>query len=298
MMKNKGLIVFLIVLLSVAIIGLSIFTFKVIKNDLSFSVSFGKIFNNAYKELVIDEEFDSDFANYKFNVTAGDVYIKESSSDKIMLKIYGDKEFTSFNDNDDTLEISLTDNACKGFCVFNKISKVELYVPKSSVSNYVFDCRYGDINVIDLANANVEIKNNAGDIDIIGINEAKIVTDTGDIKIDNVVNANINSKVGDIKIGSVDTLFIETNTGDIKIDSVNKSLDIKHDVGDIKIGSVNIEKDSKITNRIGDIKITNTNDIYVDAKTNIGDVKVTNKNRKAEVVLTITGTTGDIKVNN
>lgn len=46
------------------------------------------------------------------------------------------------------------------------------------------------------------------------------------------------------------------------------------------------------------MKIGETNDIYIDAKTDLGEVKVNRNNRYSEITLEIENDCGDIKVEN
>ena len=109
---------------------------------------------------------------------------------------------------------------------------------------------------------------------------------------------NIKTNYGDIKINEVTSLTANTNYGDIKIAKVNKYFKVNTNYGDIKIGEVNITKDSKANTNFGDIKVSKTNDIYIQAKTDLGDTKVKKSNRKADVILELNTNLGDVKVNN
>ena len=66
----------------------------------------------------------------------------------------------------------------------------------------------------------------------------------------------------------------------------------------IKIDKVQIAEDSYIKSDYGDVRIKETNDIYIDAKTDLGDVKINTNNRHSEITLKIEGDCGDIKVEN
>jgi len=296
-MKNKGIIITLIVLLSAAILFLSVLTYKMIKNDTTLSFSFGKLFNNAYKELSVDEEYTTLFKNYKINSEAADIYVKESTNNKVYIKIYSDKELTSVDENNDTLEIVVNDKNCKGFCIFNKISKIELYVPNTVEGVFNISSKYGDIDIDNFDNSVFEVSNDAGDLEVGKVAKITSKTSYGDIKINTAKEITINASVGDVRIDFVEDLTIKSNTGDVRVDSIKNKVDIKTDIGDIRISNLVINENSKIESGTGDIIVSSTNDIYVDAKTKIGEVKVNSKDRKSEIVLTITNNIGDIKVN-
>ena len=53
-----------------------------------------------------------------------------------------------------------------------------------------------------------------------------------------------------------------------------------------------------INSDLGDIKIEETNDIYIETDVSLGDAKVNNNNRHSEIILSIENNLGDIKVNN
>lgn len=143
-----------------------------------------------------------------------------------------------------------------------KVSKTEIYVPKT----------YDKL---------IEIKNNYGDISL------------GDAE-----SATLNESCGDIKIKKVNKAIVENKYGDIVIDNVEYSLQIEDDCGDVEIKNINLKEDSYIKNNLGDIKILNTNEIYFDAKTNLGDTKINNNYNKSEITLKIQNDCGDIEINN
>ena len=108
----------------------------------------------------------------------------------------------------------------------------------------------------------------------------------------------IKTNYGDIDIANVTNLIANTNYGNIKIAKVNKYFKINTNYGDIKISELDITKDSKASTNFGDIKVSKTNDIYIQAKTDLGDTKVNKNNRKADITLELNTNLGDIKVNN
>ena len=105
------------------------------------------------------------------------------------------------------------------------------------------------------------------------------------------------SSCGDIEIGTVNDAKVKNNYGDITIRNINNYMNIEADCGDIEIENVNINKNSYIKNSLGNIEIAHTNDIHIDAKTDLGDTSV-NDNYKADITLTIKNNCGDIEVNN
>ena len=59
-----------------------------------------------------------------------------------------------------------------------------------------------------------------------------------------------------------------------------------------------MQEASKIDVDLGDVKIKETNDIYIEAKTDLGDTKINNNNRTSNVTLKIKVDCGNIKVEN
>ena len=73
---------------------------------------------------------------------------------------------------------------------------------------------------------------------------------------------------------------------------------MENDCGDIEVNNINLNKNSYIKDEYGDIKIGNTNELYIDAKTNLGKVKIKNNYHKSDITLKIENDCGDIEVNN
>ena len=261
-MKNKGLIITLIVFLSLIAISLLVFMISVING--SFNI---KSFSNSYKvsnSIIYNETYNQDFEDIVVNTNSSDINIYNSDSNEIKVLIYGKENKADVSNNNNTLNISYKEKSCIGFCFNNTISKIEIYIP-STYSNIIsINNDYGDINIDKFSNATI----------------------------------NIEEDCGDVKVKEANNITIENDYGDIKINKVNNYLNIKEDCGDVKIDNLNINKNSKIYNDYGDIKIDNTNDIYIKAKTDLGDTKINKNNRKADTILDIKNDCGDIIVNN
>lgn len=262
-MKNKGLIITLIVLLSVACISLiCLMTFMIKGNNKNFNFNFKS--DRVIKEKVIDKTYEEEINKIDINSEAGDIIVKHSNSDKIRVVVYGTKDLSTSEKTGSNLVVKVKNEKCNFFCINQKLSKTIIYVPE----NYE-----GKINV----------KENLGDINISDYEKAEV-------KIDN--------DYGDIKLGNVSVINIKDDYGDIEIKKVNKSLNIKNDCGDIEIDEVNITEDSYIKDDYGDIEIGKTNEIYIDAKTSLGDVDINNNYKKSNITLKIRDDFGDIEVDN
>lgn len=278
-MKNKGLIITLIILLiiccilltGILIIGLSG------KSPFKYTNIFKRYkVNNA---LILDEEYSNDYKNIYIKTSASNIEIKHS--DETRLVVHGKKEHLEVNDNESELRIEYKNETCRFFCINNiDVSKIELFLSSDFNGIIKINNDYGDIEIEEYLDADIDIKSAFGDTSIKGANKA-----------------NVKSSAGDVLIGEVNIAEIDNNYGDIKIDKINKKATINDDCGDIKIRDLSIEENSTINNNLGDIRIENTNDIRIEAETSLGDKKVNNNNFKADVVLNISNSCGDIKVN-
>ena len=273
-MKNKGLIVGIIIFLILVIIGLCGVLVVFISGGLS-----NLVINTTIEEKIVDEVYERDFKDINIDYNIADVEIKENESNTIKLVIYGEEDRTTVKDDEDKLTIETKVKDCKGFCFRRKHAKVELYLPKEYNGNIKTTGNVGDVIVDDLVNINLNTTIDVGDVKAKGIDVAKVKLNTGDTKI-----------------SYVNDLDVEIKVGDVKIESINKKGNINIKTGDIKISKLNIETNCEMKTNVGDIKINKTNEIYVSAKTNIGDVKV-DSDRKSDIELKVETNIGDIKVN-
>ena len=260
-MNSKKSTILLITLLTLVIIALTGFMIFMMNNK--FNMNFKNMFSQRIEELQIEETYKNIYEKIDINTDAADVYIKKSEDENIHVKIYSEKEKSKIIDDEIELNIKVEQKKCVGICINNKISKVELYIPENYEKEVNIDNNYGDIKIDSFENLNLNIKEDAGDIEVISANK---------VNIDN-------------------------NYGDIKIEEIDEYIKISADAGDIKINKLNITKDSFIETNAGDVKIENTNDIYIDAQTDVGSAKINNNNRNAEIILKIDNNVGDIKVN-
>ncbi len=272
-MKSKGFIISLIVLLTIAIISLSVLMIKMIGGTYNFS------FNHVIsKEKVLDETYDVMDINIDSNY--GNVYIKENKENKIKVVVYGDKKRTSAKVENNTLNIESKSKKCRGFCFNMKVTRIKVYVPADYKNKIVIDTDAGDTKADKFNNLVLDVK-----------------TKAGDIEADTLKRANIKTSAGDIEIEKANSLTCKTKAGDIKVGTINKYVNLSTKAGDIKINTLNITKNSKIKTEVGDIKIETTNDIYIDANTKVGDTNIGKNNRKSDLELKVKTKVGDIKVN-
>lgn len=295
-MKNKkGLIIFLIILLAIISILLTVFMIGSINGKFRFS---NLITHKVSNELVLDEYYDNNFSIINVSANASEIYVKESLEEKVRVVIYGNKDKIEVKDNNNELLISSNEKGCTWFCFNRTVAKIEIYLPKNYENKLDITNNYGDIDIGEFLKATININEDCGDVEIDGGNNIVVDNDYGDVTIGTAHMANIEESCGDIKINTVNELVAENNYGDIKVGSVNSYFDISNDCGDIRIENVNIEKNSYIKDDLGDIKLGTTNEIYIDAKTDLGKVKINNNYQKSDITLKIENDCGDIIINN
>lgn len=279
MMKNKGLIIFLIIILGLFALALLAGMFFLLNGNVRFKfINFNS--SSVSEKVVYDKNYEHIFEDINIDSDAGDIYIRKSNVDEVKVKIYGETKQLSVED-DNNLSIKYVSKKCIGFC-FNVVkSKIEITLPNDYDGNINIENKYGDTIIDEFLNANIDVYHNYGDIEIDGVKNGKIVNNCGDINIGTISNAEV-----------------ENNYGDIEIKSVLSSLDVNADCGDIEIRKINLEKNSSIKNSFGDIEVGLTNEIRIDAHTSLGDTKVRNNNYKSDIVLNIDNSCGDITVKN
>lgn len=278
-MKNRPLIIALIVVLSILTIGVISLLVMLLTNNINFNMFFGKGFYSTSKTIIYDEYYENKYDLININNSLGDVYVLNSGDEKIHVVVYGEEDRLTIKDINN-LDISYKAKSCFGFCFNQPSSKIEVYLP----STYDKD---------------INIENNAGDIEIDNFKNASLTinSDLGDTNIGIVKTLDINSHAGDIEVDSVNRIKAKNNLGDIKINKVNEYLDIDASCGDIKIKLVDIKENSRINNSLGDIEVNHTNDIRIDSKVSLGEEKISNNNYKSDIVLKIDNSCGDIEVN-
>lgn len=263
-MKNKGLIIIMIILLSIIVIGLIALLYFSISGKFNFGMRFS--IGKRSDTIIYDENYELISINdIEVISSAGAVKFEESTDEKVRVVVYGQNDGKlKVNFNDNKLKIDYSDQSRNFFGSNLYLNDIIVYVPSNFDKNIKIDLAYGEVNVLNLENASIDINNNCGDINLGEIKNVKIKIDYGDIDIKKVLN----------------------------------KLDLKLDCGDLEIDELKLLDDSKIKADLGDVKIGKTNDIYIDSKVDLGDVKVNNSNRNAKVTLKVEVDCGNIKIDN
>jgi len=251
-------------------------------------------------ELVYENTFSEPVENLNIVTTNNDVKIEEKETEGIEVKIYDRKDAKPTAEvKDNTLYIDNIDEVRIGFSFgINGNSRIEITVPKGTTYNLKVEGTSSDVDsLINLKEVNIDTK--SGDINLKDSINTIINTTSGDILVGDTNKLEITTTSGDIKTGNVkESIYAKATSGDFLLGDINGKLTLNTTSGDIKINSVNLTKDSSIKVISGDVVISKTNDIYIDAHATSGDIKVNTNNRKSDYELKINTTSGDIIVNN
>ena len=295
-MKNRKVIISLIVILAILAILLTIFFVGLLNHNFNFS--FLKMGYKVSNELVIDEEYNIDFNSITIDAEASDIFIKTSKDNRSRVVVYGKEENAFVETNNNELKIQSKEKVCVGFCFNFEVAKIEVYLPEEYNKEISIHNKYGDIEIAEFINANINVEEDCGDVFIHEGNIVNVSNKFGDITINYANVLNVDEKAGDVEIGAVNEIKVTNSYGDIKINSINYSLNLQNNCGDIKIDNIDLKENSYIKDDLGDIKIGRTNEIYIDAKTSLGDTEIHNNYRESNITLKIENNCGDIEVNN
>lgn len=333
-MKNKGAKITLIIILVILVIALINFMiYAMVNKNGEFKLSLIGFGDNT--AMIFEKEYNpEELNNINVDVSSSNVKIEKADIDKIKITAYGEKEDKIkevMNEN----ELSITKENTKIF-IFTMLywcrEEIVIQVPNNCDEEFNIKTSSGDIIVPDLEGDNIELKTASGKIQCGNINNGNIETSSGDILIGNGNEVTLKVSSGNIKAGDFNKLSAEASSGDIEIGTISEDAKVKTASGkitlnganklkaeaisgDIKINSIennckisstsgniivdraNINENSFIKTNSGNVVINNKNDIYVETETTSGDADVQNNNRMSEIVLDITTTSGNIKVN-
>ena len=268
-MKNKGIIVTLIILLSIIIFFLVMFLVMCLKGGFNFK---NGIFNMGPKstKIIYDKQFElQDIKNIDIKQDAGDIIIKESTEDYINVVLYGENEEDAQVElNNGNLNIDNTHNKNKknfGFFNFGTTkNNIIIYIPATYSNEIKIKNDYGECEITDLENATV----------------------------------NISCDAGNVEVGKIKNAILKCDCGNIEIKEIMNKCDIKADCGNIEVDTISIKENSTIKADLGNIDINNTNDIYIEADVDLGETKINHNNRNAEVTLKVNCDCGNVTINN
>lgn len=287
-MKNKGLSIFLIILLVLVILALISFMVALIRGEVSFDMEHYLLATEVYQEQDIKE--------INVNVASSDIIIKASNDDQVHVQVYGRKnDHYDIHLNNSILEVNKNRiELCFGFC-FSK-NAVVVSVPKSILKDYELESRSGNI-LFDKVNANIiRADATSGNIKINDANEAHLSVLSGNVSFASIKKANIETASGSIKGEMAEEITSSSKSGDFKIEAIMSQCDITTKSGNATISQIELLKNSTISALSGNITIERANDIYFETKTSSGNVKIEHNNRQSEIELKLSTTSGNIRV--
>lgn len=262
-MKNKGLIITLIILLTIVIIGLVSFLVLILSGKLDMLAGFKNIGIKS-NNVVFDEVYELEkIDNLEILSSTSNIDFKESTDGNIRIVAYGQNDSDlKVNLDKNRLKVDYSEYKISGFGFNFYSNDIIVYIPSDYSKEININNNYGDCEMIDLENATITI----------------------------------DASCGNVKLGKVKNVTIKCDYGDVKIATVLNKVSIESNCGNVNIDKIQIEKDSSIKSDYGDVKIRETNDIYIDAKTDLGDAKVNNNNRHSAITLKIEADCGNVKV--
>lgn len=277
-MKNRGLIIFTIVLLIICSIILS-GILVVSLSSRSFMGMRGLFrIQNVSNTKIYDQVYDDVFKSINIDTNAANIKIKKGKENKVL--IYGDEKALTISESED-FSINYEAELCKFFCISNpNAAKIEIYLNDSFNGSIEINNKFGDIEIDEFTNSDI-----------------KIDSAYGDTIVDGGLNVSLSSDCGNIDVGEAVNLTVDNNFGDIRVNIISNKASINADCGNIDIKEIDIKEDSHIENHMGNIRIDKTNDILIDSKVSLGDNEVNNSNYKSDIVLKIINNCGDIRVN-
>lgn len=264
--SNKGLLIFLVVFLSIIVLGLSaLLVVGLSGKGGMFGLHFGK--STISSNLVKEEEFDpAEIENIKVNIKAGKLKIvsEDASEDsKIVAKLYAkEADWINVETSNDSIKIEDKTEDCHFFCFNWDGVNIELFVPKDYAGEFNIETSYGDVEL--------------GDFEL------------ASIKLD--------SSAGNVEIGSTKDINAELSAGNFELGNCYGYARIDNSMGNVEIDRLDITENSEIKLSMGNVSIKHVGDVRVDAKTDMGNSSVNGGNPKSDVTLKIENSMGNITV--
>ncbi len=261
-MKNNGLIITAIILLSIVVFLLVMFLVMCLTGRISFrGIMFG--FGSKSANVIYDNQFNlEDIQNIEIREDAGDIIIKETSENYIKVVLYGeDSNDAKVELNSGKLNVDNTHK--KNRIIFGgRKNGIEIYLPSSYANEIKIKNDYGNCEITDLENATL----------------------------------NIDCDAGNVEIGKVKNATIKCDYGNVEAKEILNKCDIKANCGNISIDRISIQEDSSIKADLGNIDINNTNDIYIEANVDLGKTNIANSNRNSNVTLKVKCDCGNVTI--
>ena len=230
----------------------------------------------------------NDVKNLDIDIIDSDVTIEENTVSKnIEIEYYTALERkVNIKHTGNKLSIKENKNIVGiNFNFFTEKRKLIIKIPKSSNIDINSVNKIGDYFIKNLDIKSLIINSKLGDVYITNISasDADIKLATGNLNIDN-----LNSKNNSLKINVA--------TGNVKLNNINdlKDISVDNKTGDTDLSS-SIIKNINITNKLGNIKVSNLlseSSDNINLKTTTGNITLSNLT--ANNSITLKSTTGDI----
>ena len=230
----------------------------------------------------------NDVKNLDLDIIDSDVTIEENTASKnIEIEYYTALERkVRIEHTENKLSIRENKNIVGiNFNIFSEKRKLIIKIPKSSNIDINSENKIGDFIIKDLDIKSLMINSKIGDVYLTNTStsdtEIKLVT--GNLKIDNLKSKN-------------SSLKINVATGNVKLNNINdlKDISVDNKTGDTDLSS-SIIKNINITNKLGNIKVSNLlseSSDNINLKTTTGNITLSNLT--ANNSITLKSTTGDI----
>ena len=228
----------------------------------------------------------NDVKNLDLDIIDSDVTIEENTASKNMEIEYYTALERKVNIEHIGNKLSIKENEnIVNFSFFTEKRKLIIKIPKSSNIDINSVNKLGDYFIKNLDIKSLIINSKLGDVYITNISasDADIKLATGNLNIDN-----LNSKNNSLKINVA--------TGNVKLNNINdlKDISVDNKTGDTDLSS-SIIKNINITNKLGNIKVSNLlseSSDNINLKTTTGNITLSNLT--ANNSITLKSTTGDI----
>ena len=230
----------------------------------------------------------NDVKNLDIDIIDSDVTLEENTSSKnIEIEYYTALE-RKVNIEHTGNKLSIRENkniVGINFNIFSEKRKLIIKIPKSSNIDINSENKIGDFIIKDLDIKSLMINSKIGDVYLTNTStsDTEIKLATGNLNIDN-----LNSKNNSLKINVA--------TGNVKLNNINdlKDISVDNKTGDTDLSS-SIIKNINITNKLGNIKVSNLlseSSDNINLKTTTGNITLSNLT--ANNSITLKSTTGDI----
>ena len=230
----------------------------------------------------------NDVKNLDIDIIDSDVTLEENTSSKnIEIEYYTALERKVLIEHTEN-KLSIRENkniVGINFNIFSEKRKLIIKIPKSSNIDINSENKIGDFIIKDLDIKSLMINSKIGDVYLTNTStsDTEIKLATGNLKIDNLKSKN-------------SSLKINVATGNIKLNNINdlKDIIIDNKTGDTDLSSSTI-KDINITNKLGNIKVSNLpseSSDNINLKTTTGNITLSNLT--ANNSITLKSIAGDI----